>query len=107
MDSFPFSYMAATPFQIFSLCLAETPPDEVTFKSGVIMAARKSKGQEKSKQNIENPRRSCRLRPLSISSLIRARIRPSVEIPTKNCSGVASQYTLEALIFVHEEKSRA
>jgi hypothetical protein len=63
MDSFPFSYMAATPFQIFSLCLAETPPDEVTFKSGLIMAARESKGQEKSKQNIENPRRSCRLRP--------------------------------------------
>jgi hypothetical protein len=38
--------MSATPFQIFSKCLAETPPDEVVFKSGVIMAARESKGQE-------------------------------------------------------------
>jgi len=71
--------------------VAETPPDVVTFKSGVIMAARGPKGQQKYNKNRIS-QRSRRFLPHSISSPIRDKIRRSVNIPTKKDANIMEQF---------------
>jgi hypothetical protein len=78
---------------ICRLCLAERPP--------LLMGSKKRRdyGRKKVKTptKIENSRRLRGFRPLSHSPPIRARIHPSINIPTKKVANIVEQFYQEGV----------
>lgn len=106
MDSFLF-FLGGYAVSNFRLCLAENPPGEVVFKSGVIMRARNSKGKRAWAKIIQNKHGRGENPTLSHSSTIRARIYPLFNLPGGNYFSVASQYRPAPLIFIREIRKAA